>query len=162
MFQTEMTADGLGTAELLHHTLVTEGASAYLHNALVAPTVDSGALIVVGGSEFTLQPAYHALRQYARFTNPGWVRTAADSDQSNLLASTWVSPTGAVTIIMVNTGVDPFNVELGLDVSTTTRSQVTRTAFDGLERSADLGSLPSDRVVRLPGHSIVTIAFEDG
>ena len=159
MFQTEMTADGLGTAELIHQTLVTEGASVYLHNALVAPTVDSGALIVVGGTNLTLQPAYHALRHYARFTNPGWVRVAADSDQSNLLALTWVSPAGAVTVIIVNTGVEPFNVELGLDVSDTAQSQVTRTVFDGVEQSADLGSLPSDRVVRLPAHSIVTVAF---
>ena len=134
-FQTEMAADGLGTAELLHQTLVTEGASVYLHNALVAPTVDSGALIVIGGSEFTLQPAYHALRQYARFTNPGWVRAAADSDQSNLLASAWVSPSGAVTVVILNAGVDPFNVELGLDVSASAHSQITRTAFDGVERS---------------------------
>jgi glucuronoarabinoxylan endo-1,4-beta-xylanase len=160
VFQTEMVADGLGTAVLLHHTLVTEGASAYLHNALVSPTAEFGALIVVGDSKFTLQPAYHAIRQYARFTDAGWVRAGAESDQSNLLASTWVSPSGAVTVVIVNAGTDPFDVELGLALSSTARSGVTRTVFDGVERSADLGSLPSGRVVRLPGHSVVTIAFE--
>ncbi len=160
VFQTEMGADGLGTAVLLHHTLVTEGATVYLHNALVSPTEGLDALIVVSDSTFALQPTYHAIRHYARFTNPGWVRAGAVSDQSNLLASTWVSPSGAVTVVIVNTGTDSFDVELGLALNATVPSQVTRTVFDGVERSADLGSLPSERIVRLPGHSIVTVAFD--
>ena len=41
LFQTEVQADGLGTALLLHHTLVTAGAAAYLHIALVGPPVTS-------------------------------------------------------------------------------------------------------------------------
>ena len=160
VFQTEMAADGLGTAVLLHHTLVTEGASVYLQNALVGPSVDSGALIVVADSKLALQPAYHALRQFSRSTDPGWVRAQADSDQASLLASTWVSPKGAVTVVVVNAGADSFNVELGLEVTSTTHSQVTRTVFDGVERSADLGSLPSNRSVRVPGHSVVTVAID--
>jgi hypothetical protein len=35
---------------------------------------------------------------------------------------------------------------------------VTRTVFDGVERSAELGRLAQSRVVRVPGRSIVTIA----
>lgn len=161
VFQTEMNADGLGTAVLLHHTLATEGASAYLQNALVGPTVESGALIVVEGSTLSLEPAYHALRQFARFTDPGWVRAGAESDQPDLLASTWVSPTGAVTIVVVNQGTKGFDIELGLASIASSRSQVIRTVFDGVERSSNLGELPVDHVVRLPEHSIVTIAIDN-
>jgi len=160
VFQTEMAADGLGTAVLLHHTLVTEGASAYLQNAIVGPSVESGALIVVADSKLALQPAYHALRQFSRFTDPGWVRAQADSDQASLLVSTWISPKGAVTVVVVNAEVDSFDVELGLEVTSAAHSQVTRTVFDGVERSADLGSLPSNRIVRVPGHSVVTVAVD--
>lgn len=159
-FQTEMVADGLGTAVLLHHTLVTEGGAAYLHNALVAPTADSGALVVIDGSELKVQPAYHALRHFARFTDPGWIRVASESSQAQLLASSWLSPTGAATVVIVNSGDDPFDVELDIDLGAASRTRVTRTAFDGTERSADLGNLPHDRILRSPGHSIVTIAFD--
>jgi len=39
------------------------------------------------------------------------------------------------------------------------RAEVTRTVFDGVERSADLGALPPAWVVRVPGRAIVTVAF---
>ncbi len=164
VFQTEMQADGLATAMLLYQTFVTEGAVAYLHSALIGPpataTLDSGACIVVDNGSFTLQPSYHALRHYALYTDPGWVRVSADSDQPSILASAWMSPAAdALTIVLVNSGVDAQNVEVGLGTAVATDSQVTRTAFDGTERSADLGKLPDADVVSLPGHSIATIAL---
>lgn len=160
VFQTEMAADGLGTAIALHHTLVTEGASSYLQNALLAPSADSGALIVVNGSSVTCSDAYHALRQFARYTEPGWVRVAAQTDQPNLLASTWVSPAGAVTVVLVNATTEPYDVEVDHDAAAHASAQVIRTSFDGVERSANLGPLPENRIVRLPMHSMVTVAFE--
>jgi glucuronoarabinoxylan endo-1,4-beta-xylanase len=165
VFQTEMQADGMGTAALMHQTLVTEGAAAYLHNALVGPgstaTVDSGALIAIDSQDFVLQPAYHALRHYALHTDPGWVRVQADSNQSNLLASAWLSPAGdSLAIVIINSGLTPLDVELGYDETMANESQVTRTVFDGLERSADLGRLPKERMLRLPGRSMATIALK--
>lgn len=164
LFQTETQADGLGTALLLHHTLVTEGAAAYLHIALVGPpitaTFDSGALITIDNGEFTIQPAYHALRHYALHTDPGWVRVDAASNQDNLLASAWLSPASdSLTIVLVNAGVDPLDTEIGIDQITTASSRVTRTTFDGIERSADLGTLPKERLLRLPGHSMATVTL---
>ena len=164
VFQTEMKADGLGTAVLLHHTLVTEGASAYLHNALIGPsptsTVNSGALITLDGANFTAQPCYHALRHFALHTDPDWIRVAADSNQQNLLASAFISPAGnALTIVLVNSGVDPLTIQIGLSAATIANSQVTRTVFDGTERSADLGKLPFENVLRLPEHSMATVAI---
>jgi O-glycosyl hydrolase len=164
LFQTEMQADGFGTALLLHHTLVTEGAAAYLHIALVGPpitsTFDSGALITIDNGEFTVQPAYHALRHYALHTDPGWVRVDAATNQEALLASAWLSPANdALTIVLVNAGVDPLDAEIGIDEATIASSRVTRTSFDGIERSADLGTLPRERVLRLPGHSLATVTL---
>jgi len=164
LFQTEVQADGLGTALLLHHTLVTEGAAAYLHIALVGPpitsTFDSGALITIDNGDFSIQPAYHALRHYALYTDPGWVRVDAATNQDNLLASAWLSPTNdALTIVLVNSGVDSLDAEIGIDEASVASSRVTRTSFDGIERSADLGRLPSERVLRLPGHSLATVTL---
>ena len=36
-------------------------------------------------------------------------------------------------------------------------SEVTRTVFEGIERSAELGPLPAEGVVRVPGRAIVTV-----
>jgi hypothetical protein len=164
LFQTEVQADGLGTALLLHHTLVTEGAAAYLHIALVGPpitsTIDSGALITIDNGQFSIQPAYHALRHYALYTDPGWVRVDAAANQDNLLASAWLSPgNDALTIVLLNAGVDSLDAEIGIDQATIASSRVTRTSFDGIERSADLGTLPKERVLRLPGHSLATVTL---
>jgi hypothetical protein len=38
------------------------------------------------------------------------------------------------------------------------KARVIRTVFNGVERSAELGVLSPERVVRLPGRAIVTIA----
>ena len=96
LFQTEMPADGYGSAILLHHTLVTEGTAAYLHSALVVPlitpNVEPTALIAIGSKDFELEPAYYALRHYAAHTDPGWVRVSADASQANLLASRLAFP----------------------------------------------------------------------
>jgi hypothetical protein len=162
VFQTEMRADGLGTAVLLHHTLVTEGASAYLHDALIGPstTLGSDPLIALAADGFRLQPTYHALRHYAAHTDPDWVRVGTASDNEGLLTSAFLSPTGgSLTIVLVNPNVDSLEVEVALEqVPKSTR--VIRTAFDGIERSAELGELPRERTVQLPGHSMATIVVE--
>ncbi len=163
VFQTEMRADGLGTAVLLHHTLVTEGASAYLHDALVGPpassTLGANPLIVLGADGFRAQPTYHALRHYASHTDPGWVRVGTLSDHESVLSSAFLSPAGdTLTIVLVNPGADRLEVKLALDSWISTH--VMRTAFDGTERSAELGELPSERVVQLPGHSMATVVVD--
>ncbi len=40
-----------------------------------------------------------------------------------------------------------------------TMSRVTRTVFGGVERSADLGALSAEGILRIPGRSIATVAF---
>lgn len=163
VFQTEMRADGLGTAVLLHHTLVTEGAAAYLHDALVGPLTSEAAgakpLIALGADRYWTQLPYHALRHYASHTDPTWVRVGAQSDREDLLATAWLSPASdQLTIVLVNSGTDILEVELGL--ATAASTQVIRTTFDGDERSADLGALPEPRTVQLPAHSMATVVVK--
>lgn len=164
LLQTEMQSDGLGTAVLAHHALVDGGATAYLQNDLVgAATAPDGsplALVAIDAEGFTIRDPYHSLRHWARFTEPGWVRVAADDEADDLLASAWLAPTDdALTVVLVNSGSSPLAVELARDEATPMRAEVTRTVFDGVERSADLGALPPAWVVRVPGRAIVTVAF---
>lgn len=164
LLQTEMLADGFGTAVLLHHALVTEGAAAYLQGVLAAlgtsATVTPGTLVALGVDDYSLEDAYHALRHFAHDTDPGWVRVDAGSDAEELLASAWLSPGGdALTLVMVNAGNDELDVDLDLGDTDPTSTTVTRTVFDGVERSAELGALPDERIVRVPGRATVTVVL---
>ncbi len=163
LLQTEMQEDGLGTAVLAHHAFVDGGATAYLQNDLVglatAPNVTQ-ALVAIDEEEYSVQEPYHSLRHFARFTAPGWVRVAADHEADELLASAWLAPSGDdLTVVLVNAGPEELAVELAPGADAPERSVVTRTVFDGVERSAALGALPAAGVVRVPGRSIVTVAF---
>jgi glucuronoarabinoxylan endo-1,4-beta-xylanase len=160
LFQTEMLSGGLETATLMHYSLVEEQVSAYLHSVLLGPA--DGALIALGSEDFAIQDSYHAIRHYARYTDPGWVRAEARSSESGLLVSAWLSPLGnALTIVLVNSGAVERTTELDLGGFVPTSSSVVRTVFGGVERSAELGVLPDPPVVRLPVGSMVTVALSN-
>jgi hypothetical protein len=164
IFQTEGVSDGFGTAMLMHYSLAVEGVSVYLQNDLVGSAFDllkdAMALISLGAEDFVLQSPYHALRHYAFYTDPGWVRVSATSTQNDLLSSAWLSPDeDALTVVLVNPGLSAADVELEPGSFTFADSHVIRTVFDGVERSADLGPLPVEGIVRIPSRSTLTVAL---
>lgn len=164
--QTEMGADGLGTAILTHHTFVTAGGAAYIQNQFVSQGLDQNGGSPIGSDPetFEIQPVYHALAHFARRTDPGWLLGEATSDSEDILSSAWVSPDGtALTIVLVNQADDYSDIEIATPTDWETalaNASLTRTVFNGIERSAALGLMPSDRVLRLPGRSVVTIAAD--
>ncbi len=168
LLQTEMREDGMDTAILMHHVLAVEGAAACLQNDFVTSAFalepNDTALIALTEEDFTLQAPYHALRHYARYTDPGWVRVAASSDAEDLLASAWLSPEeDALTVVLVNAGLTELVTQVELDeevLGLPSSARVMRTVFDGVERSVELGALPAEGIVRVPGHSIVTVAWQ--
>jgi len=165
IFQTEMHADGFGTALLIHYTTVFEGASAYLQQTLTGslsgPAASPDALIGLDASTFVPQDAYHAMRHFALHTDPGFRRVDAVSDAESLLASAWLSPAGdALTLILINAGSSAVSAKINLPAALSgSASQVTRTAFAGAERSAPLGSLSSEGVLTVPSRAVVSVAL---
>ncbi len=165
IFQTEMQAEGLETAILMHEALSTIGASVYLQNDFAVsaflPAPNPTALIALTETDFTIQDPYYAMAHFARDTDPGWVRVAASSDAEDLLATAWLSPQeDALTVVLVNAGPTESVVELGFGDAAPTASRVTRTVFRGVERTAELGELPPQGVITVPGNAIVTVAIE--
>ncbi|MBN2193119.1 MAG: hypothetical protein JW751_09915 [Polyangiaceae bacterium] len=164
LLQTEMTADGFGTAVLMHYALVVEGASAYLQNEIVGtdpPSAGSEELISLTAQDFAVEDPYFAMRHYAIHTDPGWVRVAATADVDGLLASAWSSPAeDALTVVLVNPGLSEIATELEFGEESMAASEVTRTVFDGVERSAELGDLSAAGILRVPARSVVTVALE--
>jgi len=165
LFQTEMRANGIDTAVLMQHALSTAGAATYLQNDFVVSASRDGgdehALIALSADGFEAQAPFHAIRHFARFTDPGWVRVDAESDADEVLATAWLSPAeDEVTVVVVNSGDTEHKATLTFALeSSFEESQVTRTTFDGLERSAALGVWSPEAPLELPPHSIVTIAL---
>jgi hypothetical protein len=165
VFITEMQADGFGTALALHHATVDESAAVFLQNALTGspsgPAANTQALLGVDDTSFLPQEPYHAFRHFARSTAPGWVRVDAVSNVKDLLASAWVSPNqDALTVVLINAGSSELSIKLALPQIASASSQVTRTAFSGVERSAPLGEYSASRVLQLPTRAVMTIALE--
>jgi O-glycosyl hydrolase len=162
IFHTEVKAEGLETAIVMHEALSTVGASMYLQNDFVESAFldvpNPTALIALTETDFTIQDPYHAIRHYARDTDPGWVRVDASSEQGSVLATAWQSPSAdAITLVLVNAGTTTAAVEVTFG-ELLTSSRVNRTVFPGIERSQELGALPPNGVVTLPARSIATVA----
>jgi hypothetical protein len=144
---------------------VVEGASAYLQQTLTGsssgPAASPDALVGLDATSFTPQDPYHAMRHFAFHTDPGWRRVDALSDSEGLLASAWLSPSGdALTLILVNAGSAAISAQLNLPATLNgAASQITRTTFAGVERSALLGSLSAERVLNVPSRAVVTLAL---
>jgi glucuronoarabinoxylan endo-1,4-beta-xylanase len=163
LLQTEMQADGFGTALLIHYTAVVQGGSAYLQTTLTSsmsgPTANLQALIGIDATDFRLQDPYFAMRHYAFHTDPGWVRVDATSSSPEIMSSAWLSPAeDALTVVLLNAGAVVQRVRLARAASWT-NSQVTRTVFAGSERAAALGVLPAEGVLTIPDRAIVTVTF---
>jgi hypothetical protein len=166
LFQTEMQADGFGTAQLIHHALVEGGAAMYLQTALVAPlfgpAANPSALVGLEGDELILQDAYFAMSHFSRFTDPGWIRVSAVTGAPGLLASAWSAPErDALTVVLINTAADSLEVALDLGTLGIGSAELRRTVFDGSERFADLGAWPAESAIPLPPRSIATVVIAE-
>lgn len=166
VFQTEMQANGFDTAVLMHHALVDGGASMYLQTALVGPlsgpATNSTALVGMDGDTFVLQGPYFAMGQYARFTDPGWVRVQASTTTEGLLTSAWLAPDhAALSVVFTNNTAAPLVVAVNLGSKSVRSARLTLSAFDGAERMSDLGEWTPGSNISLPAHSIATLVVEE-
>jgi hypothetical protein len=160
-----MQADALTTAVFLHASLVLENAAVFVQNGFVgsANSVEpnNSVLINLTAEDFVIGDPYHVMLHYSSHISPGWARVAADSDTEQVLASAWVSPDdGAMAIVLTNPGLIDQVVTLDTGASVRAASTVIRTVLRGVERSADLGALPADNMLTLPGQSLVTVTLQ--
>jgi glucuronoarabinoxylan endo-1,4-beta-xylanase len=151
------------TAWLINNALTVENVSVYLWWELIwsDQTPETGLVSIAGGSAtapYTINDLYYALKHFARWTDPGWVRVDAASSVSAVRLSAFVSPDGgSLTLVLLNTGSKEHLVAVSLGGFPYGSLSIYRTAGDS-ERAA-LVTVDADGNVVLPPRSIATLAY---
>jgi glucuronoarabinoxylan endo-1,4-beta-xylanase len=165
LFQTEFQTDedngnegGFETAWLIHHQLVAEGVAAFLYWDLIWEGTHG--MVGMQGKSPKPRDQYYSMRHFARFTDPGYVRVAAQSDAKDVIASAYVAPDNQrLTVVLLNTAKNLMNVQIDSGQFGATKVSVYRTVFRP-GHSKRWETLGSTTPVEMPAHSVVTAVFD--
>ena len=151
------------TAWLINNALTVENVSVYLWWELVWSnhTPQTGLVSVASASPtapYTINDLYYALKHFARWTDPGWVRVEATTSVSAVRASAFVSPDGgSLTLVLLNTdskdhiiSVDPGLFAFGTLAIYRSSGETERTTPVAPE---------SDGSITLPSRAIATVTY---
>jgi glucuronoarabinoxylan endo-1,4-beta-xylanase len=165
-FQTEYSPNAptmFDTAWLINNALTVEGVSAYIYWELVwnAATPPTGLVTITSASPtspYVINDIYYALKHFARWTDPGWVRVEAKSSVPAVRTSAFVSPDGAsLTLILLNTDSKDHKVLVSPGAFPFGAQAIYRSAGDS-ERATPAAA-EADGRVDLPPRSIATVTF---
>jgi len=154
----------LNTAWMIQDALTTEGVSAYIYWGLIWAPPSAGAppagLVTIAGADpsspYTINDTYYAMKHFARWTDPEWVRVGAASSVDAVRSSAFVSPDGAsLTVVLLNTDSVEHVVSVGT-VATFASTTVYRTS-GAEERAAAVPYGPD--AIPLPASSIATLVL---
>jgi glucuronoarabinoxylan endo-1,4-beta-xylanase len=169
VFMTEFApsaATWFNTARLIQHALVSEGVAAYVYWDLIWAPPASGttptALVTIqsalASSPYTVNDLYYAVKHFAKWTDPGWVRVAGAASLPSLQVSAFVSPEGtSLTAIVLNTDTAEHVIELDPGGFAFQTSMAYRSS-GASERTLPL-PLEDGKRVALPSQSVVTVSL---
>jgi hypothetical protein len=166
LMQTEFSKGGTGDvtsfteamnlACLMHNCLVFESASAYIYWELFW-THPKGLVSFPSMGTYRINPIYYAFKHYSAYTNPGWHRIAASTENGSLgdiRISAFKSPdNGQLTIVMLNKSTISVLLKFTLNGFTPSNSEVYRSS--STENWINLG--PYSSSLEIPAQSIITI-----
>lgn len=150
------------TAWLMNNALTLENVSAYIYWELVWNPMQPTGLVTIGSpspdSTYSINDTYYALKHFARWTDPGWVRVNATSSVSAVRVSAFVSPDGgSLTLVLLNTGGKDHLVAVSSGGFSYGSMAVYRSSGDS-ERTAAVAP-DSDGNILLPPRSIATVTY---
>jgi glucuronoarabinoxylan endo-1,4-beta-xylanase len=150
------------TAWLINNALTIENASVYLYWELIwGNTTPTTGLVSVGpttDAAFTINDLYYALKHFARWTDPGWVRVDATSSVSAVRTSAFVSPDGgSLTLVLLNTSSQDHTVTVDPGAFAYGTLAVYRSSGDS-ERASPV-TLEADGSLALPSRAIATLTL---
>ena len=165
-FMTEYSPDAptmFDTAWLINNALTVENVSAYIYWELIwnNSTPPTGLVTVASASPtepYTINDIYYALKHFARWTDPGWVRVDATSTVSAVRASAFASPDGtSLTLVLLNTSSQDHTVSISPGAFPFGALTVYRSSGDS-ERTSPVAP-ESDGSIALPSRSIATVTY---
>lgn len=151
------------TAWLIHNALTVENVAAYIYWELVwsNSTPPTGLVSIaspLGNSTYTINDIYYALKHFARWTDPGWVRVDATSSVSAVRSSAFVSPDGGrLTLVLLNTSANDHTIAVNPGDFQFGTLAIYRSSGDS-ERTTSV-AMESDGRLRLPSRSIATLTY---
>jgi glucuronoarabinoxylan endo-1,4-beta-xylanase len=151
------------TAWLINNALTVENASAYLYWELVwtNSTPATGLVSIASPSPsapYTINDLYYALKHFARWTDPGWVRVDATSSVAAVRTSAFVSPDGtSLTLVLLNTGSEDHLVAVSPGAFPFGTLTIYRSSGDS-ERTTVVAP-ESDGSIALPSRAIATVTY---
>jgi len=149
------------TAWLMHNALTVEEVSAYIYWELIWSANPPTGLVTISNRSnggYTVNDTYYALKHFARWTDPGWVRVDAKASVSAVRASAFVSPDGnALTLVLLNPSAKDHRVTVRADNFPFSTVAVYRSSGES-ERAVPV-SLESDGTLALPSRSIATMTL---
>jgi glucuronoarabinoxylan endo-1,4-beta-xylanase len=150
------------TAWLINNALTVEGVSAYIWWELIwSPSPPTGLVTISNSSPsspYAINDTYYALKHFARWTDPGWVRVEATSSLAAVRTSAFVSPDGrSLTLVMLNTGGMDHMVAVNPGAFSFGTFAIYRTS-GASERSANVAP-ESDGSILLPSRAIATVTY---
>lgn len=151
------------TAWLIDNALTVENVSAYLYWELVwsNSTPTTGLVAIASPSPsapYTITDLYYALKHFARWTDPGWVRVDATPSVSTVRASAFVSPDGAsLTLVLLNSDSQDHTISVSPGAFPFGTLTVYRSSGDS-ERTTPVAP-ESDGSIALPSRAIATVTF---
>ncbi len=151
------------TAWLINNALTVENVSVYLYWELLwnNATPETGLVSVASPSPtstYTINDIYYALKHFARWTDPGWVRVDATSSVSAVRTSAFVSPDGSsLTLVLLNTSGQDHLVSV--DPGTFAFGTLAAYRSSGDSERATPVTLESDGSLALPSRAIATVTY---
>jgi glucuronoarabinoxylan endo-1,4-beta-xylanase len=151
------------TAWLINNALTVENASAYLYWELVwSNSTPATGLVTIASSSptapYTINDLYYALKHFARWTDPGWVRVDATSSVSAVRTSAFVSPDGtSLTLVLLNTGSEDHLISVSPGAFPFGTLTIYRSSGDS-ERTTVV-TPESDGSIALPSRAIATVTY---
>jgi glucuronoarabinoxylan endo-1,4-beta-xylanase len=169
IFQTEFGEGGFfETAWLIHNSMVDASSVAYLYWELIWEGRGLISLENPWDEEewstergYTISPQYYAMRHFARFTDPGYVRVAVTSSEDDVRASAYESPDeNVLTLVLLNVGNHQRKIEYALDgFDPVSALGFWSDSSDTWQPLEDVSS-ENEGELTLPGRSIVTLVAQ--
>jgi glucuronoarabinoxylan endo-1,4-beta-xylanase len=155
--------DMFDTAWLINNALTVENVSAYVYWELVWSNSNppTGLVTVAGSpsSPYTINDLYYALKHFARWTDPGWVRVDATSSVSAVRTSAFVSPDGtSLTLVLLNTSSNQDHM-VAVNPGAFPFGTLTIYRTSGDSERTSVVYPESDGSIALPARSIATITY---